>query len=647
MGILQAERTDKRLSYWDEVWKELCHSIQKGDICVKLLNPHMLILDILEEYELNKLKNKRNRMFFIRTIEIFLKDNLIVKQFFTKEYIILKDKLENKDYSCIYSLCQQINDFLLDRKYAHLVFKMLKGILMRPAKADDYKKIKRLSLELITEFIIFDHSLPSVEFYVDNIFSLDICNDEINRHFIDNIKNHNFRLKDFKSEEDFKNAANMYIKHLTIKDRIEVFEKYIDKEKVKVDYFFKAIGLKITGEAKTYSLNNCVAYDPFAISYLHDELDNNKRMELFNFGFEVPTKNNFCIIKVSVFKIEDDAGFPEDDVGFHEAFEQAIFFFNTLKILYGSSRYESYLVSRYYFGVTEDDERFASFGWDLRSGIEEKPEKISSENMVEIGNSIKLSSFYEEVSAQEINLINRSIMFFTKGKEAQTTEDKLLNFWICIETLLKVHDNNKFDIIQTTASNTAILFRKTEELKNLYRIIRYNYRTDLQTFPEENVVTLSKNMAEKFGMEEHCTANFLVFKENLKELRQYTNRPAILDSIDSVYRFYNDNAYAFDLLSDEEQKVKEEILYIYKYRNQVVHNGYVNKSILPHIVNAAQKHAKNLILLFIASFSLYKFDVDQTIKKINKEKEQLISGLREDKYFEVKFELFTDTNLFF
>lgn len=48
-----------------------------------------------------------------------------------------------------------------------------------------------------------------------------------------------------------------------------------------------------------------------------------------------------------------------------------------------------------------------------------------------------------------------------------------------------------------------------------------------------------------------------------------------------------------------------------------------------------------------ASFSLYKFDVGQTIKKINEEKEQLFSGLEEENYFEVKFELFTDTNLFF
>lgn len=502
MRILGAEGTDQRLNYWAKIWKELCRSIQKGDICIKLLNPHMLILDILEEYEFNKLRNNRNRIFLIRTIETFLKENLIVKQFFTKEYKILKDKLENKDYPCIYSLCQQINDLLADRKYAHLAFKMLKDILMRSAKADDYKKIKRLSLELITEFIIFGHSLSNIEFYVYDIFNLDICKDKINTHFINSIKNHNFRLKDFKSEEDFKNAANTYIEHLTIKGRIEVFEKYIDKEKVKVDYFFKAIGLKITGEAKAYALNNCVAYDPFAISYLHDELDNNKRIELFNFGFEVSTKNNFCNIKVSVFKIDDDFGFSDDDLGFQEAFEQAVYFFNTLKILYDSPRYDSYLVSRYYFCVTENNERFAFFGCDLRSDIEENPEIVCSENMVAIGNSIGLFSFYGEVSAQKVKLINRSILFFTKGQEAQTIEDKLLNFWICIETLLNAHDDNdKFDIIQTTASNTAILFRKTEELKNLYRLIRYHYRTDLQLIPEENVVTLPKNMAKKFGME--------------------------------------------------------------------------------------------------------------------------------------------------
>lgn len=141
--------------------------------------------------------------------------------------------------------------------------------------------------------------------------------------------------------------------------------------------------------------------------------------------------------------------------------------------------------------------------------------------------------------------------------------------------------------------------------------------------------------------------NFSALKENLKELRKYTNHPVILDSIDSAYRFYNDNAYALDLLSDEERKVKEEILYIYKYRNQVVHNGYVNKSILPYIVKAVQKHAKHLLLLFIASFSLYKFDVGQTIEKINTEKEQLFSDLEEENYFEIKFELFTNTNLFF
>jgi hypothetical protein len=90
----------------------------------------------------------------------------------------------------------------------------------------------------------------------------------------------------------------------------------------------------------------------------------------------------------------------------------------------------------------------------------------------------------------------------------------------------------------------------------------------------------------------------------LKFFRKYTNSPTILDGIDSTYRFYNNNTYALDLLNDEELKVKDEILYIYKYRNQVVDNGYVNKSILLHIVNAAQKHANNLLLLFI-SFFLY------------------------------------------
>ena len=40
-------------------------------------------------------------------------------------------------------------------------------------------------------------------------------------------------------------------------------------------------------------------------------------------------------------------------------------------------------------------------------------------------------------------------------------------------------------------------------------------------------------------------------------------------------------------------------------------------------------------------------NVSETIEKINTEKDQLFSGLKEEKYFEIKPELFMNTNLFF
>ncbi|WP_250193295.1 hypothetical protein [Bacillus velezensis] len=89
----------------------------------------------------------------------------------------------------------------------------------------------------------------------------------------------------------------------------------------------------------------------------------------------------------------------------------------------------------------------------------------------------------------------------------------------------------------------------------------------------------------------------------------YTTKESFLDSIEDTLDFYQNNKKALQMLRNKKDEVKLTIDYIYKSRNQIVHNGYVAKNLIPYLVNFAESYAESLFQRIIDVYLEDEFDL--------------------------------------
>ncbi|MEH7047847.1 hypothetical protein V7117_01475 [Bacillus pseudomycoides] len=121
----------------------------------------------------------------------------------------------------------------------------------------------------------------------------------------------------------------------------------------------------------------------------------------------------------------------------------------------------------------------------------------------------------------------------------------------------------------------------------------------------------------------------------MKELLSYTTKESFLDSIEDTLDFYQDNKKALQILRSKKDEVKLTIDYIYKSRNQIVHNGYVAKKLIPYLVNFAEGYAKSLFQRIIDVYLEDEFDLQNYFIKEQYEGILLEKKLSNGDFYEI------------
>ncbi|MEH7833917.1 hypothetical protein V7669_17170, partial [Bacillus velezensis] len=85
----------KALEYWYEEWKSLISQVKNGTIGIDIVNIRLVLLDVINEYELNKFESDNNRKVYIKLIENLISERHM--KLYRDELLILKGKLERKD----------------------------------------------------------------------------------------------------------------------------------------------------------------------------------------------------------------------------------------------------------------------------------------------------------------------------------------------------------------------------------------------------------------------------------------------------------------------------------------------------------------------------------------------------------------------
>lgn len=566
------------------------------DFCV--IDLHSLINMIIEELSKNNIN--RNLKFFYEKLQEIKKQDLIVKKHYSyKVNEIVSNIFSKKEYTLIVakSLLSDINN----GKYAKNVCDRIIKILFDSTSLEESKdELKYLTNVLIVEFIIYGYNEEYLIKIMKNIFSTYAV-------YSDGLISTDFPLPC----EISMNEIVKYMESLTIKNRIESLKNYFEKHTKKYYYLFKING--IVGDNLNIHLNNVDIYNwrnfhKFDIE--KDEKIKNSCYAYKNGKFE----ENDIHCSICIEALDFDGVFEKIKQQLDEAFDILYTYHNiNCKI---EIDYTDYLVfddnkNIIREGFTRiDDENFmrlvSPLNYNLETNITELNEYYSNYSKYILNNS--------NVSSE---IIKNSIRYYRKGKETSKTEDKILNYWISIENLLKIDIDLPSSIIENERDD--LKFRKIVGLVptlicklnivNCYWQV-FNYFYDRSLYNPE-ILDEETKRALQFSSEKQDLTKFI---NNYKLLKDKFSTALDIEIYEKYEKILDNRGLTEDFIKHLMSNTKNILLLSYRYRNMIVHNAQCDSTFIRFYANQLAKIAINLIGIIINE--IYKKETNIDLKNI-------------------------------
>ncbi len=601
----------KTLKYWYDEWKSFSGEVKDGTIGIDIVNIRVVLLDVINEYELNKFQSENNRKVYIKLIENLISERHM--KLYRNELLILKEKLETKDGQVAYVIAKELSKKISKENFAQILFDELLVIIEKKLfSKKDRIKIKNLTKDIIIDLVTLGKNIEDIETLLSDVFQTYSVPEELGEIFIF----FKYTPTGLSPEQ-----AKEYIDNLSVKDRLEIFRKNLIATKSDYLFIFPVWGMIApppTEENDT--IFGFHVYDPAREKKLTDAelwLDETfKKREP-----EEDVKNTYeydsrCNVMITVHAISEN-------VAKKIAEEKYLNFLGLANLKFGGN-YKEFFWDGQYIGKNVDSD-YGSFGSALGSDNNDRvfrrnysqanPVYFSDEKYRQMKEYSKVIDALEKRNMFiESNSIINVIELMSKSIW-ETEENKLLNYWICIESLANIskkHNESNFSFIKETISNIYFLWEQFRPLHSLFSLTEYytrhSFENDVSIYiPEEFL----EDVCIYQSRSEDSVVSLVKFHKRMEELLDYTKKESFLDSIEDTRDFYQDNKKALQMLQNKKDEVKLTIDYIYKSRNQIVHNGYVAKNLIPYLVNFAEVYAKALFQRIIDVYLEDEFDLQK------------------------------------
>ncbi|MBJ7939069.1 hypothetical protein [Bacillus cereus] len=624
----------KTLKYWYDEWESFSGEVKNGSIGIDIVNIRVVLLDVINEYELNKFESDNNRKVYLKLIQNLISEKHM--ELYRDELLILKEKLEKKDGQAAYVIAKELSKKIAKENFAQMLFDELLVIIEKKSfLKKDRIKIKNLTKDIIIDLVTSGRNVEDIEKLLSDLFqTYSVQGEEI------------YILFKYTPAELSPEQAKEYIDNLSVKDRLEIFRQNLITKESNYLFILPVWGMIAPSpKDENDTIFGFHVYDPAREKKLPDDKWVDETFNTKKYAEDVEHKYKYdsrCNVMVEVLAISNNVA--------KKIAEEKYSTFLSLANLKFASKYKEFFWDGQYIGKKVDSEYGfgTAFGLDRdervfrRNLSKDNPVRFSNEKYRQMKDYSKVIDALEKRSMFiELNSILNVIELMSKSIW-ETEENKLLNYWICIESLAnisKTDNESKITFIKDTISNMYFLWEQFRPIHDLFSLTDHYTR---DSFRNDDSIKIPREFIEDVGIykawSEDSAVSLVKFYKRMQELSSYTTKERFLDVIEDTLNFYQDNKKAFKMLQTKKAEVTLTIDYIYKSRNQIVHNGYVAKNLIPYLVNFAEGYAKSLFQRIIDVYLEGDFDLQNYFIKEQFEGALLEKKLSSKEFYEIGLE---------
>lgn len=604
---------------------------------LNLLNPHLLLIDIIDEIKFNDLKNKENRKYFYSLIDFMYKNDPAIQNKYQSDFSLLRREFNNSKNPYTLQLCEAMKKGIFENgNYYRELCNSLYSILTNNNWVDsDELRLYLISQHLIVELLLggfsldrsYTHSI-ALQDLPRNVFDkYKLIGDHLVTKYPHTINSQDYIKGGFLNRQAYNQAIIDEIDNIKVAERIKRFETFYDIKTIDCIMIFRVEG--IIGYETDFNIGNVNFYSPLTKQYISTQTVTDSIHPEYFGDKEGPDYIN-AAVKVAI--NQNDIKASKSRVC--EQIEKALDLLRCY--VQSTTRFE---VNKEEFVLANLEQKQIASGRETTNKIDWFKKKrsinldgVKLEKIIDRDVLNKANSFLFLPSDQQSELerkISYSLHWYRKGSESDTLEDKLLNYWIVIENLmnldmdanavLKVKDqqNSKFYLIREFMTSLEVLYFIFDYGWELYyyleKLISISQFTNRGI---EHPLNLPDDLIIKCNLrpENNSTIELKSLIDNLDEISTHANRKIIVEKINSTKRFYTENDYAKKVILERISAVRDDITKIYMYRNRIVHNAHFDNSILPYYVPKAKKFAGEQLGYIIKQYSSNR---DISLKQIN------------------------------
>ena len=600
-----SENPSEELIYFADCWENFCLKLSKPTIYDSLISPHFLVNEIIIELNINEKDNSKHLDYFKDTANTQKSFYFL----FTPELCALWDmlikKLQNPNKDILLKIANDIQSIFMTDDFLSYLEDKTKNIIF---DKKDKNKIQKCAIVIIFEFIYRQFEIKTISTLCDKVFS---SYNEIDypdgKHFITSYP--------YKSIITDPKKYNQIVKeeviNLQLIDRFQrIFELLKQPEKT-IYIVFYVKGLHLSQEE---TFENITFYNPLIKKKCNGVISD---QELFHdANYEIGSN---AIVKISC---------KDSLFGVNIAKKQVSNICDYLRLIYKTeANYEihsnEYLICDEKLNVIS-----TSIGNNSNPFFDLNIDIIQNNNKEDI--SVIYKRLYANISTSDSKIINDTLHFYRKGIETSNQEEQLLNLWISLENLF-----SGVSIIFSKNNEDRTKFSKICDCLINHFIFRYFYSCGWSLYDKFNYYFTSVNVVNSRSIsrivlpDDACKIinnmiapgkrfSLFDFINLLSSYDTCTDNNVFNEELIKTVEFYKDNKKFINTINSIEATIKNELLMIYRQRNQIVHKASYDNSLLDYYISKLQfvvmVFLRDLIVNLPKEKSLNNFILNQYMK---------------------------------